>query len=119
MDVWELSPEVLGSLWLMASATWGGGIVLAEGLHDWGRRAAPLLKYTMAFALQLRKSTEKLRVAEQLDTTRCANLAAFLGTASTGLLSISAPRLPVGDFSQPLVGRSAFQVAELRVSRIG
>jgi hypothetical protein len=24
MDVWELNPERLGSLWLMASATWGG-----------------------------------------------------------------------------------------------
>jgi hypothetical protein len=25
MVFWELNPEVLGSLWLMASATWGGG----------------------------------------------------------------------------------------------
>jgi hypothetical protein len=25
MDVWDLNPQVLGSLWLMASATWGGG----------------------------------------------------------------------------------------------
>jgi hypothetical protein len=25
MDVWELNPERLGSLWLMVSATWGGG----------------------------------------------------------------------------------------------
>jgi hypothetical protein len=25
MALWELNPEVVGSLWLMASATWGGG----------------------------------------------------------------------------------------------
>jgi hypothetical protein len=43
----------------MASATWGE-ITSAEGLHDWGRRAVPLLNYTLAFALQLRKNTENL-----------------------------------------------------------
>jgi hypothetical protein len=43
----------------MASATWGE-ITSAEGLHDWGRRAVPLLNYTLALALQLRKSTENL-----------------------------------------------------------
>jgi hypothetical protein len=41
----------------MASATWGK-ITSAEGLHDWGRRAVPLLNYTLAFALQLGKNTE-------------------------------------------------------------
>jgi hypothetical protein len=54
-----LNPEVFGSLWLMTSATWGE-ITSAEGLHDWGRRAVPLLNYTLAFSLQLRKSTENL-----------------------------------------------------------
>jgi hypothetical protein len=44
-----------------------------------------------------------------LDTTRFVDLAAFLGTASTGLLNIS-PQLTLGDFRQPLVGTSAFQV---------
>jgi hypothetical protein len=43
----------------MASATWGE-ITLAEGFHDWGRLTVPLLDYTLAFALQLRKSTENL-----------------------------------------------------------
>jgi hypothetical protein len=38
----------------------GGGITLAEGLRDWGWRAVSLLNYTLAFALQLRKSTENL-----------------------------------------------------------
>jgi hypothetical protein len=59
--VWELNPEVLGSLWMMAFATWvGGGITLAKGLHDWGTRAVPLLNYALAFALQLMKITENL-----------------------------------------------------------
>jgi hypothetical protein len=57
--VWELSPEVLGSLCLMASAT-QGEITSAEGLRDWGRRPVPHLNYTLAFALQLRKCTENL-----------------------------------------------------------
>jgi hypothetical protein len=42
-------------------------------------------------------------------------LADSLGAASAGLLSISLPRLPAGDFSQPLAGTSAFQVAELKI----
>jgi hypothetical protein len=59
MALWGLNPEVLWSLWLMASATWGK-ITSAEGLNDWGKRAVPLLNYTLAFTLQLRKSTENL-----------------------------------------------------------
>jgi hypothetical protein len=37
-----------------------GEITSAEGVYDWGRRAVPLLNYTLAFPLQLRKSTENL-----------------------------------------------------------
>jgi hypothetical protein len=103
---WELNPEVLGSLLLMAS---GGEIILAESRHDLGRRAVSLLNYILAFALQLRKSTENLSQG-----SRCADLAVFLGTASAGLLNVSPPRLPVGDFSQPLVGTAAFHVAKER-----
>jgi hypothetical protein len=40
------------------------GITLAEGLHDWGRQAVPLLNYILAFTLQLTESTENLGVAE-------------------------------------------------------
>jgi hypothetical protein len=43
----------------LAEGLWGG-IILAEGLHDWGMRAVPLFSYTLAFALHLRKSTENL-----------------------------------------------------------
>jgi hypothetical protein len=28
-----------------------GKTILAEGLHDWGRRAVPLLNYTLVFVL--------------------------------------------------------------------
>jgi hypothetical protein len=117
----EFNPEEFGSLWLIASATFGGGggggNNLAEGLKNLGRRAVPLLNYTVAFALQLGKITENsVSAAEKLETARCVDLGVFLRTASAGLLSISPPRLPVRDFSQPLVGTTAFQVAELRGS---
>jgi hypothetical protein len=67
--------------------------------------------YISAFALQLRKSKEHFSHCSRLvlDNSRCVDVAAFLGAAPTVPLSIS-PRLPVGDFSQPLVGTSAFQV---------
>jgi hypothetical protein len=77
----------------------------------------PFLNYTLAFALQLSKSTEILSQGSRVvESTRCADLADVLGISSAGLLSISPPRLHVGDFSQPLVGTGAFQVAELRCS---
>jgi hypothetical protein len=71
--------------------------------------------YTVAYTLQLRKSKEDLSRGSRLvlHTSRYVDLAAFLGADSAGLLSISPPRFPVSDCSQPLVGRSAFQVAEL------
>jgi hypothetical protein len=50
-----------------------------------------------------------------LGISYCVNLAALLGAVSTGLVSIS-PQLPMGNFSQPLVGTSVFQVAKLRGS---
>jgi hypothetical protein len=61
VDVREMNTEGLGSLWLMVSVTFffgGGGVILAEGLHDWGRRAMPLLDFILAFALQLSKNTQ-------------------------------------------------------------
>jgi hypothetical protein len=59
--LWELNPEVFGSLWQDRLCDWGGGgITSAKSLCDWGRRAVPILNSTLAFALQLRKSTENL-----------------------------------------------------------
>jgi hypothetical protein len=52
MTFWELNLEALGLLQLKASATWCG---LVEDLRDEGRRAVPVVTYTLAFALQLRK----------------------------------------------------------------
>jgi hypothetical protein len=57
-----------------------------------------------------------VRLAPLLQATRCADLALLWGTASAGLLHVSLPRSPVGDFSQPSVGTSAFQVAKQRGS---
>jgi hypothetical protein len=116
MDDWELNPEGLGSLWLMAPATWVENI-LSEGLHERGRQAKPLLNYALAFVLQLRKSTENLSQGSQV--VRYYSLHRFhclLGAALTDLLSVWPPWLPMGDFSQPLVSTNAFQVAELRGS---
>jgi hypothetical protein len=112
-----LEPRIIGIALADGLCDLGGEITSAECLHDWGRRAVPLFDYTLAFALQLRKSTENLsqgsRVVGDYSLRRLGRL---LGTASAGLLSISAPWFPVGDFSQPLVGASVFQVAELRGS---
>jgi hypothetical protein len=91
-------------------------IVLAKGLHEWGRQAVPLFNYALAFALQLRKSTEKLSQTSRivLGTGRSVDLPAIIRAASTVLLSLSPARLNVGDFSKPLVSISTFQVAKLR-----
>jgi hypothetical protein len=104
MDVWELNPE--------------GRFVLAEGLRDKRRRPCPFLSYTLAFSLQLRKSTENLSHGSLsvLGISRCVDLATLLGAASTDPQIINPPRLPSGDFSPPLVGTSAFEVSELRAS---
>jgi hypothetical protein len=67
------------------------GIALTEGLCDWEN-------YILAFALQLRKITENLSQGSQI-------------VVSTGCLDWPAGLLTVGDFSQPLVGTSAFEVA--------
>jgi hypothetical protein len=115
-----LKPERLGSRWLKASAIGVvGGLTLAKDLHDWGSRAVPL--WTFSWHLPQAADEEKHGKHQSgkpnnVDTNRCVDLAALLGAASTDLLSISPPRLPVGDFSQPLVGTSAFQFAELRGS---
>jgi hypothetical protein len=38
----------------------GGGMILAEVLHVWVGQGMTLSNYTLAFAIQLRKSAEKL-----------------------------------------------------------
>jgi hypothetical protein len=94
LHVWQLNPEGLGSLWLNASATSGQSFWLKAYMIG-GRQAVPLLSYTLAFALKLWKSTENHSQCSQMmsDNSRCVNLAALLGAASTDLLSISHLRL--------------------------
>jgi hypothetical protein len=119
MVPWSWNTEVLGSLWLMASATWGE-ITSNEGLHDWGRRAVPFFfNYNLVLALQLRKCTEYLNQGSRVvGDYSLADLADFLRTDSPGLRNISPPRLLVDDFSQSLDGTGAFQVVVVVVPRI-
>lgn len=56
MDIRELSSEELEMLWLMVSVNWEK-IILIEGVHDCSSRAVFLLNCTVAFAVQLKKST--------------------------------------------------------------
>jgi hypothetical protein len=94
---WELNPEVLVSLWLNASAIWRGGGSLRLRPPWLEKRAVPLLNYTLAFALQLRKSTDLSqgsRVPPGLPVA--PTLAIFSRTASAGLLHVNPPRLPGG-----------------------
>jgi hypothetical protein len=75
MVFWELSPEVLESLWRMTTATCereGGGVALAESLHGWEKKSVSLLNYTVAFALQLKKSTENLSHGNRVVKTALA-----------------------------------------------
>jgi hypothetical protein len=70
---------------LKTSATGGGGGgvgTLAEGHRDWEERAVPLLNYTLAFALQLRKITENLSQFYRmvLDNNRCRLRRLFRGS---------------------------------------
>jgi hypothetical protein len=102
-------------------------IALADGLCDLGAKSLQLkasmigkaghaaFNYTLAFAFQLRKTMENLcQKSRVVGDNSLRGLGRLLGTASAGLLTISEHRLPVGDFSQPLEGTRAFQVAELR-----
>jgi hypothetical protein len=109
---WELNPEVLVSFWMKASANWGGGVTSAEGFRDGEAGRAPFSHYALAFALQLRKSTENL--------SQGSRAAWGLLVAPTWLCFERLPRLAcwtsdhpsfAGDFSQPLVGTGAFRVA--------
>jgi hypothetical protein len=48
----RVEPREMGSLWLRAWATFWG-IILAEGLHDWGMRAVPLFMYWLVISVGL------------------------------------------------------------------
>jgi hypothetical protein len=57
---WKLKSEVLESIWLMASVSWGEGekVTVDEDLNEWGTRDTALLNYTLTFALELRTTKE-------------------------------------------------------------
>jgi hypothetical protein len=66
MDVWELNKGAGIALADVLCDLGEGMIILAEGFHDWRRRDVPLLNYTMAFSLRLRKIMEKLSQVSQV-----------------------------------------------------
>jgi hypothetical protein len=71
MDIWELNPNgrmyaQMDGIALAAGLGDMGGIILAEGLPCLGRRAVPLMRYTLSFALQPMKWTVNLNQLIQL-----------------------------------------------------
>jgi hypothetical protein len=111
---WELNPEVLGSSWLKASATWGRSLRLKASVM--GRRAVPLFSLCPG----IRLTTE-----EKHGESQGSRAARGLLVAPTWLSFEGLPRLACwtsdrhgfpGDFSQPAVGTGAFRVAVLRGS---
>jgi hypothetical protein len=100
-------------VWLLGVGVRSLMIALAEDLIEFWRWAVPLSNCALAFALQLRKSMENV----SQDNRAVKRL--FL--APTWLSLQGQPRLACrssvhlcypGDFSQPSVGTSSFQLAE-------
>jgi hypothetical protein len=77
----------------------------------------PLFNYAVAFALQLRKSTENLSQGSRAATGLLAapTWLSFEGLPRLAWWTSDHPGFP-GDFSQPSVGTGAFRVAGLRGS---
>jgi hypothetical protein len=71
----------------------------------------------VTFAIQLTKITENLKQGSLKvpGTSRCANLAAFVGSIHCLADFHSLLAKASGHFRQPAVGASAFQIAELGV----
>jgi hypothetical protein len=111
----ELNSEVLVSLWLKASAIWGSSHRVKASVM--GKRAIPIFSYTLAFALELRKSTENLSQGSRAATglLDAPTWPSFQGLPRLACWTSDHPGYP-GDFSQPSVGTSAFRVAVLRGS---
>jgi hypothetical protein len=86
---------------------------MAEGLNDWGTRAVPLVNFPLEFALQLRKSTEKLSQVSRLilGTDRFIDLATVNSDSLDWPTEDQSSQIDVGDFRQTLVDTSAFQVS--------
>jgi hypothetical protein len=92
----ELDPEVLGSFWLKASATWGGGGSFWLKASVMGRRAVPLFSLCPGIRLTTEEKRGKPQSGQPSSpgTARCADLDVFWGTASAGLLDVRSPRSP-------------------------
>jgi hypothetical protein len=91
---WGLNPEVLGSSWLKASETWRGSLRLKASVM--GRRAVPIFSLWpgIRFTTEEKHGKPQSGQPSSPGTARCADLAAFWGTASAGLLDVRSPRFP-------------------------
>jgi hypothetical protein len=78
-----------------------------------------LLNYTLEFALQISRAQKRLSgLRGHVKVYLLRRLVRCLGSASTGLPSISRLQFTVRDYRQPSAGTAAYQVAELRGSPI-
>jgi hypothetical protein len=105
-NVWDLNPEGWNRFFRRPLGLGGHFGWEPAWLEEAGRA---FFNYICpGISLQLSKIVENVshRNRLALGNNSCIELAAFLGASSTDLLSIS-PRLPVGDFCQPLVVTSA------------
>jgi hypothetical protein len=90
MDAWVLNPEGWDRFGWRLMPVGSGGIMLAEGLHDWRTRAVPLFKLYLGICLTTEEEHGNLSQGSRLVLRRlCVDFVAFLGAASTGLLSMS------------------------------
>jgi hypothetical protein len=89
MALWELNPEVLAD----GLCDFGGKSLRhkASMTVEDGPRPFRIIPWYQPYNSGKPWKTS-VRVAESLETTRCAALAVFLGTALAGLLRISPPR---------------------------
>jgi hypothetical protein len=112
---WGLNPEMLGSSWLKASATWGGLLRLKASVM--GRRAVPLFSLCPGIRLTTEEKHGKPLSVQPSSpgTSRCADLAVFVGLPRLACWTSDHPGFR-GDLSQPSVGAGAFRVAVLRDS---
>jgi hypothetical protein len=73
---------------------WGGGSLLGvEGLYDWGQVGLASFQLYSGICLTTEEKHEHPQsgLPASVDASHCVDLAAFLGSASTGLLNIGHP----------------------------
>jgi hypothetical protein len=101
-----LNPEVLGSFWLKASATWGGSLRLKASVM--GRRAVPLFSLCPGIHLTTEEKHGKPQSEQPSSpgTARCADLAVFVGLPR---LANTTPSMGRGFYAGPSSIRNQYK----------